>query len=177
MESTVCIAFMEILNRPFGLIIAYLLPGFVALVGIAPLVPTVAGWLKPVDQGVGVGPPVYALLAAIAIGMVASCFRWLLIDRIHALTGVGPPVFNARALEARPSAFTYLVENHYRYYQFYANTLVAVVFAYAIRRLLRTSSFLTFGTDLGVLILCAVLFAGSRDALTKYRNRSEQLVG
>jgi len=106
---------------------------------------------------VGVGPPVYALLVAIALGMVASCFRWLLIDRIHALTGVAVPIFNVRALEARPSAFTYLVENHYRYYQFYANTLVAVVWAYAIHRWLRTSSFLTFGTDLGVLVLCAVL--------------------
>jgi len=90
---------------------------------------------------------------------------------------VPAPAFNAQALEEHPSAFGYLVESHYRYYQFYANTLVAVVWTYSIHRWLRTDAILGFGTDLAVLILCAVLFAGSRDALTKYRNRSSQLVG
>jgi hypothetical protein len=177
LERTPCISFMEILNRQFGLIIAYVLPGFVALAGIAPLVPAVAGWLEPTGQGVGLGPPVYALLAATAAGMTVSCFRWLLIDQLHAMTGLGAPVFNARALEERPSAFTYLVESHYRYYQFYANTLVSVVWTYGIHRWLRTSPLLRFGSDVAVLILCAVLFAGSRDALEKYRSRCGQLVG
>jgi hypothetical protein len=167
---------MDILNRQFGLIIAYLLPGFIALAGIASLVPTVAGWLHT-DQTASFGAPVYAILAATAAGMIVSCFRWLLVDWIHALTGVPAPTFNAQALEERPTAFSYLVESHYRYYQFYANTLIAVLWTYSIHRWLRTDPLLNFGTDLAVLILCAVLFAGSRDALTKYRNRSSQLVG
>lgn len=33
------------------------------------------------------------------------------------------------------------------------------------------------GTDLGVLVLCVILFAGSRDALAKYYQRAGQLVG
>jgi hypothetical protein len=33
------------------------------------------------------------------------------------------------------------------------------------------------GTDLAVIILCAALFAGSRDTLAKYYQRSNQLVG
>jgi uncharacterized membrane protein YciS (DUF1049 family) len=111
------------------------------------------------------------------MGMIVSCFRWLLIDQLLKLTGVPAAVLDYRALEERIISFNYLVESHYRYYQFYANTLIAVLFAYGINRLLKTSSLLGFGTDLGVLILCAVLFAGSRDALWKYRNRSGQLVG
>jgi hypothetical protein len=168
---------MDNFNRHFGLIIAYLLPGFVALAGVAPLAPTVSAWLKPNDGGLGIGPPVYALMAAMAAGMIVSCFRWLLIDQLHSLTGVASPVFNAKALEERPSAFTYLVENHYRYYQFYANTLVAVVWTYGVYRILSISASLRPGTDIAVLILCIVLFAGSRDALSKYRNRCGQLVG
>lgn len=168
---------MEILNRHFGLIVAYLLPGFIALAGVAPLVPVVSSWLQPVNQGLGIGPPVYAIMAATATGMVVSCFRWLLIDRIHAWTGIATPALNYRALEDRMVSFNYLVESHYRYYQFYANTLIAVAWAYSVNRLLKTSSLLRFGTDLGVFILCAVLFAGSRDALAKYRHRSGQLVG
>jgi len=142
------------------------LPGFVALAGIAPLVPTVAGWLKA-DQSASFGAPLYALLAATAAGMVVSCFRWLILDWVHVLTGVTPPTFNARAL----------AEQHYRFYQFYGNLLIAVLWSYSIFRWLRMSSLLRSGTDIGVLILCGVLFAGSRDAISKYRERSRQLIG
>jgi hypothetical protein len=176
-EVASCIIFMDNLNRQFGLIVAYLLPGFIALAGIAPLIPVVSSWLEPLSQGIGIGPPLYALLAATAMGMVVSCFRWLLIDAIHSVTGITSPVLNYRALERRMESFNFLVESHYRYYQFYANALIAILFAYGINRLLKTSSLLGFGTDLGVFILCAVLFAGSRDALSKYRTRSGQLVG
>jgi hypothetical protein len=168
---------MDNLNRQFGLIVAYLLPGFIALAGIAPLIPVVSSWLQPLSQGIGIGPPLYALLAATAMGMVVSCFRWLLIDAIHSVTGITPPVLNYGALEQRLESFNFIVESHYRYYQFYANALISILFAYGVNRLLKTSSLLGFGTDLGVFILCAVLFTGSRDALSKYRTRSSQLVG
>lgn len=166
----------ETTSRHFGLIIAYLLPGFVALAGIAPLAPVVAGWLIAA-QTASLGTPLYTVLAATAAGMVVSCFRWLIVDQIHALTGLGAPAFNARALEQRPAAFAYLVESHYRYYQHYANLLIAVVWAYSIHRGLGTSPILGIGTDISVFVLCAALFAGSRDALLKYRNRSRRLIG
>lgn len=167
---------MDNLNRHFGLVIAYLLPGFVALVGLAPLSPTVAGWLAAGAHS-DLGTPVYALLAAMTAGMVVSCFRWLVIDQVHAVTGLGSSRFDARALEAHPTAFSYLIEQHYRYYQFYANVLVAVVWAYAVHRWRGASPLFGVGTDAGVVILSAVLFLGSRDALSKYRRRSGQLNG
>jgi hypothetical protein len=167
---------MDILNRQFGLIIAYLLPGFIALAGIAPLVPTVAGWLRA-GQTANLGAPIYALLAATAAGMIVSCFRWLIVDRIHLLAGVPGPVFNAQALEEQPGAFNYLVESHYRYYQFYANTLVALTWTYSICRILHPSPLLGIGTDVGMFFVAVALFAGSRDSLSKYRVRSKQLVG
>jgi len=167
---------MDILSRQFGLVIAYLLPGFIALIGVAPFVPMIAGWLRA-DQSGGFGAPVYALLAATAAGMVVSCFRWFLVDQVLVLTGLERPRFNAQALEQNPSAFNYLIENHYRYFQFYSNTLVAVIWTYFIYRSHSTSSHLTLGTDAGVMVLCTVLFAGSRDALGKFRMRSQLLAG
>jgi hypothetical protein len=101
----------------------------------------------------------------------------LIVDRIHLLAGVPGPVFNAQALEEQPAAFNYLVESHYRYYQFYANTLVALISTYSIYRVLRPSPILGVGTDIGILLVAAALFAGSRDALSKYRVRSKQLLG
>jgi len=162
----------------FGLLVGYLLPGFLGLLGLAPVSPVVSGWLHGVNLGdAGIGPPVYAVLSATMIGMIFSCIRWLIIDHVHAWTGVVSPMWNFRLLDGRLEALSYLVDNHYRYYQFYANTLIAVIWAYPIHRLLKTSPFLGVGTDLGALILCAVLFAGSRDALAKYYQRAGQLVG
>lgn len=176
LERTHCTPFMEILNRQFGLAIAYLLPGFIALLGIAPFAPVVTAWLKT-GQTASLGAPVYAILASIAAGMVVSCFRWFLLDPLVTLTGVGTSPFNTKALEQHPAALNFLIESHYRYYQFYGGTLLAAVWTYLIYRVLGTSPHLGFGTDFGMVILCAVLFAGARDTLSKYRNRSNQLVG
>src|SRR5258706_5960645 len=130
-KPTHCPPFMENLNRNFGLVIAFLLPGFVALAGIAPFSPLVRAWLSG-PETMNFFAPLYALLAATAVGMVVSAFRWLIIDGVHSLTGLGPPAFNARALEERPASFAALVESHYRYSPFYWNTLIAVVLTYGI---------------------------------------------
>src|SRR5581483_11753850 len=145
---------MDTSSRQFGLLVAYLLPGFIALAGIARIVPAVARWLQPtVDQGsTGLGPPVYAVLAATALGMVLSCFRWILIDHLHEWTGIRRPLWDVDRLEARLDAFNALVEFHYRYYQFYANTLIAVASTYLLYRWIGTPA-LGLPTDIGVLVL------------------------
>jgi hypothetical protein len=169
---------MSTFNNQFGLVVAYLLPGFIGLAGVAPLVPVVSAWLHPGTYAeASLGPPIYAVLAATTLGMIASCFRWLIIDHAHASTGMKPPRWDDARLNERLGAFNYLVESHYRYYQFVANTLVAVVWAYAINRWLHTSPLLGVGTDFAGVILCAVLFAASRDALSKYYSRTTALVG
>jgi hypothetical protein len=163
-------------NWPFGLLVAYVLPGFVGLTGLAPLVPSVAGWLQPTSAG-GLGPPVYAVLAATAVGMILSCFRWLTVDQIHHWTGLTQPTWDNRQLPDALVAFDYLVQNHYRYYEFCGNILLALIWSYLLNRFARTVPFLGLGTDLGMLILCLVLFVASRDALAKYYTRTGRLVG
>ena len=165
-------------NWQFGLIMAYVLPGFIALVGIAPLLPGVATWLHPVAQaGLGLGPPVYAVLAATAVGLFLSCFRWLTLDQIHYWTGVRRPDWDDRQLASTLGGFDYLVQNHFRYYEFCGNTLIAILWVYGLNRWRGTLPFLGAGTDLGVLIVSAVLFTASRDALVKYYTRTGRLVG
>ena len=165
-------------SNQFGLMVAYLLPGFIGLAGIMPFAPVVSTWLQPLNQAqASLGAPVYAVLAATTIGMIASCFRWLLLDHLHHWTGVKPPAWDDDRLSDRVVAFDYLVDNHYRYYQFFANTLVAVLFSYSVNRLMRTSSLLGLGSDFFIVILCATLFMGSRDSLSKYYARTSQLMG
>lgn len=168
----------ETSSRQFGLIVAYLLPGFIGLAGLSPLFPAVQDWLQPVKEGAfGFGPPIYAILSAIAVGMIVSCMRWLIIDHLHHWTGIRRPEWNDSALDRCLDAFNYIVEAHYRYYQFYANTLVALLLAYGMNRLGGKLPLLDMGTDLGVFLLCAVLFVGSRDALAKYYLRTGRLIG
>lgn len=162
-------------SRQFGLFIAYVLPGFIALAGLAPVFPLVARWLHPFDSGLG--PPLYALLAATAIGLLLSCFRWLVIDHVHLLMGLERPDWNDGLLDERLSGFDYLVQGHFRYYEFAGNTLLAILFAYTLNRLAGTWPFLGIGTDLGMVVLVSVLFAASRDAMAKYYTRTGRLVG
>lgn len=164
-------------TNQFGLMIAYLLPGFIGLAGIAPLAPAVGGWLSTgAHADAGVGPPIYAVLAATTLGMILSAFRWLLIDHLHHWTGLKPPRADFDRVAERLSAFTYAVEHNYRYYQFVANSLVAVVWAYVLNRWNGTAAF-GIGTDLAFVVVCATLFAASRNALSRYYARTAQLVG
>ncbi|HVV70327.1 MAG TPA: hypothetical protein VHI52_02330 [Verrucomicrobiae bacterium] len=91
--------------------------------------------------------------------------------------GIKRPEWRDQHLDGSLEAFDYLVENHYRYYQFYSNTLVAILWAYPVHRAMNSSPLLGFGTDLGAIVLCAVLFAGSRDTLAKYYSRTSRLMG
>lgn len=165
-------------SRQFGLIVAHVLPGFIGLAGIAPLFPAVVQWLQPVSQGeTGFGPPIYALMAATTVGMIVGCVRWLVVDHLLEWTGVPKVVSGYDRLAEKLDALDHLIEMHYRYYQFYANSLVAVLWAYGMNRFYGTLPLLGPGTDLGVLILRAVLLAGSRDTLTKYRQRLGRVLG
>jgi hypothetical protein len=154
------------------------LPGFIALSGVSPFVPAVGTWLMSATAGhMELGAPVYALLAALTSGMIVGCVRWLVVDHLLLWTGLRSPPWDLSQLECKLEAFNFVVENNYRYYQFYANATVATVWAYLVNRILKTSVLLGIGTDLGVLFLCAVLLLGARDSLAKYYERSSQLVG
>lgn len=164
----------------FGFLIAYILPGFIALAGFVPLFPVIGNWLQPVSSGefdLGLGPPLYAVLAALALGQVLSCFRWILIDQTHQWMGVTRPTWEDGQLDQVLGAFDYLVQSHYRYAEFCGNTLLALLWAYGVNRALGTLPALGIGTDVGLVVVAAVLFAASRSALTNYYTRTRRLIG
>ncbi len=169
---------MNISHNQFALIVAFLLPGFIGLVGIAPFVPLLATWLKPQTYAeASLGAPVYVLLAATTMGMLASSTRWLIVDHLHELTGLKRPTLDDKRLDEHLDAYKHLVDSHYRYYQSVANSLIAVIFSYGLNRVMATSPRLGIATDLAVLGICCILFAASRDALSKYYARTSRLIG
>ena len=117
-------------------------------------------------------------LGSAAAGMTVSAVRWAVLDSILHRTGLSRPIWDDSKLSERLPAVEFLVENYYRYYQFYGNTLVAMLFGYGTWRLSGAGSATAFGwIDVGVVFIAVVFVAGSRDTLRKYYERATLLLG
>jgi hypothetical protein len=169
----------EVTQKNFGLLIAYLLPGFVALWGVSFFSSTVKSWLSGTSpNSPTVGGFLYVTLASIGAGLTVSVVRWAVIDTIHHWTGIPDPKWDFSKLQENIAAFDTLVEIHYRYFQFYSNSLVSLLFLYVARRIAAGSSIPAVGlADLDFLLLACIFFAGSRDTLNKYYTRVGKLLG
>lgn len=162
--------------RNFGLLIAYVLPGFVVLWGLGYVSPTIASWLSGAGStGPSVGGFLYVFLASVGCGMTASAYRWTLLEQVLHRTGIRKPYFNFAMFHERLQGFERIVADHYQYYQFYGNTFIALVVAYPLWRLHGSSGSLF--TDAAFLIIEVVFFAGARDALRVFYRRASQLLG
>ena len=165
-------------NDNFGPLIAYLVPGATALAGISQFSPALQSWFAatPVDAPT-IGGFLYLTAASLAAGMTISAVRWVLIDALHAHTGLPAPRLNFSSLDRKVDALNLLIEIHYRHYQFYANMFVAVAIAYVCYRLASGWTTPLGWLDAGAIFLEAVFLVTSRDTLKKYYTRSQQLFG
>ena len=161
-------------NDNFGPLIAYLVPGATALFGLSFFSPVLRMWMSITPtEAPTIGGFLYLTIASLAAGMTVSAVRWGLVDTLHRWTGVAMPALDFSNLGDRVEAYALLIEIHYRHYQFHANMLVAVAFAYGCYRL---SSPGWGWIDAGVLVIEIVFFLSSRDNLRKYYARVQQLL-
>lgn len=153
-------------NDTFGPLIAYLVPGATALVGLSPFLPPVQGWLAGTPAGAPtIGGFLYLTVAALAAGMTVSALRWVVVDTLHARTGLPPPALDFSHLGPNVEALRLLIEIHYRHYQFYANMVVATAVAWAAHRFAVGWDAPAGPLDLAALVLLPVFYATSRDTL------------
>jgi hypothetical protein len=164
-------------NDNFGPLIAYLVPGATVLAGLSNFSPTLKGWFAVgPSESPSIGGFLFLTVAAIAVGMTVSAIRWATVDTLHEWTGLAIPSLNFSLLGTNVDAFVLLIEIHYRHYQFYANMLVASVIAYGCYRFSFGGDFSLRWIDFAFVGLEAVFFATSRDTLSKYYARSQQLL-
>lgn len=165
----------DVTRDNFGLLIAYILPGFVVLWGVSVFSATVRSWVGvSADQSPTVGGFLYVTVAAVAIGMVVSTIRWLIVDRLHHLTGIAQPKWDFSQLAGKLAAFDLLVDSHYRFYQFHANMLVAVAFTFLAHLL--NARYRPIDLILSFVVIEVILWVGSRDTLRKYNERTVALL-
>lgn len=120
----------------FGILIAFFLPGFVSLYALSNMSSRVAEVFKAVllkDQALGAS--FLILVASLVAGIVTSSFRELTLDWLHNKTGASIRQLNYRTLAAgnQLEVFREAINNTYRYYQFYGNTLIALIFLGVLR--------------------------------------------
>ena len=168
----------DVTRDNFGLLIAYVLPGFVALWGVSFFSETVRQWLgTSADNSPTIGGFLYVTVASVATGMLVSTVRWMTIDRIHHLTGIPAPGWDFARLGDRLSAFELFVSGHYQFYQFHANMAVSVAFTFCVYAFAAPIRGLQ-----GVAVVASfffveiILWFGSRDTLRKYYHRTSALL-
>lgn len=163
-------------NRPrindFGLLIAYVLPGFIALGGIQALIggPTGLPW----GAHATIGEFLFFTVASFIAGLTVSMLRWLVIDTIHHCSGTRPPNSDFTWLHDRTEAFGPLLDGHLRYFPFYANMVIAMSGALVARHVALSPWWHIDRLDAALLGGVVLFFLASRGALQTYRSRASK---
>jgi hypothetical protein len=114
----------------FGLIIAYILPGTVTVYGLRYLSPRIDALWSTLERGqIVVGPLILIGVSALAVGLIVSSFRVVVLEPILYCTGVKQTIikYDKIADAERRELFSQMVENVYRYEQFYGNVLLSLL--------------------------------------------------
>jgi len=118
-----------------GTLIAFICPGVVGLLGLAygfPVLDSVVVAAQASEQSIGVF--LFAALLALAVGVVISGLRALVLDpiiysgRMPFLKPIAPPIIHFEKLQ-NPGilgAHQAAVEAYYRYYQFYSTMAIGL---------------------------------------------------
>ena len=166
----------ELTDKNFGLLIAYVLPGFVTLWTLKDVNPLVSEWLSPSPTiPAGLESLFFVAMASTTAGLTISAIRWAFVDTLHHFTGLPRPVWDDSRLPTHLQAFNAVIEWHYRHYQFYSNMLVALAALFTVRCFHepRPEPWMIAG-----FFLVEVIFvATSRDTLRKYYARTARLLG
>ena len=167
----------EVSTRNFGLLIAYVIPGFAVVLALSTRYPTLAQWLAAsTTDAPSVGGFLYATLASITAGMLLNLIRWLLLDPLHHWMGVPRARWDVTLLATHADGFETFVEYHFRYYQFFAASFLAVLLIACMPDVMARLATSSSQAYLSAMVFGAALFAASRDALTKYYVRTNHLL-
>ena len=123
----------DLTSTSFGYIIAFLLPGLLGLYALTFWSTPVRDLLDPALKAeANVGPSVILLLIALGIGLCVSALRFFLFEKLLCRAHMFPAdMFSKLAAEGRLTSFKAVVDEHYRYHQFYGGCAVAVLILYA----------------------------------------------
>jgi small-conductance mechanosensitive channel len=172
----------EVTDKNFGVIIAFWLPGVILLWGLTYSYPELSAWLTKASgsEAATIGGFLYVTLAALALGMVISAVRWLIIDTIFhyvPLVRVQRGEFDFGSLKQKDAfvVFQGAVETFYRFYQYYSNTLVSIAAAVIAYGVIGGKEPISSFVLVVIGVTCFALFLASRDSLKNYYSCRAQI--
>jgi len=119
----------DLTSTSFGYVIAFLLPGLICLYGLSFWFKEVPAILQPTSNPESsLGPSLVFLLLALAIGLFVSAGRWLLYEKFLCKDKCfAPQHFQRLRTPDQLTAFKAVVDEHYRYHQFFGGMTLAIV--------------------------------------------------
>lgn len=160
---------------------AFLLPGMILLYGIGLWYPSLFPALQAADKAdASIGPSIIYLLVCVAAGLIISAVRWVFYEKgVCRKKQFNPDHFNRLSQSNKLSSFKAVVDEHYRYHQFYGRASIALLpsFAYLFRWTYATQSCFRV-TSLAILILLAEVLLGytASGAWCRYIDRGNHIV-
>jgi len=186
---------MPVPTIDFGVFIAYLLPGVIALYGLALVVPQLRSAVKA-DSQLGLGGALIVTLVALTLGGFLSIGRAAVIDATFAsplpllncaslayLGGIPAVAPDYRQLfdSGRREAFLLAIANEQRPYQFCGNTALAMILLLVCwlislpkERRKRPRTILLAA---GAVMLVIVLYAGARSSYYAFMRATSAING
>lgn len=143
---------------------------------LAQFIPEIAMWLGVLHfPGPTVGGFLYGTLGAMGTGLTLNALRWMTLDQLHHVTGIPSPALDFSTLRHHFDAYQGIVDNHFRYHQFYGNTLLVFLTLPLAPELgpAWPGGFAGWGFW-GLLIV--VFYLASRDTLAKYYSRAAAML-
>ena len=176
------------IGRAFGLAIAFLAPGMIGLYAASLHVAMLRSWFEAAGRGqTTIGGFLSMVIAASGAGVFVSGMRWYLVEeRIRQDAGVPAEHGTAGRRDAKTElAYQNIRAQHYDFYLFYANTLVALGvlwLAWLPGQLVGVPAEVSWTTVRPILITALtaatgrVLFASATDAYERYQKKRAELL-
>jgi hypothetical protein len=171
----------ELTSTSFGYIIGFLLPGLFGLYGLGLWLRDVQDLLKPAaSTDATIGPSFFLLLSALTMGLLLSAVRFFTFEKwICKSHSLDADIFKKLAGIDKLAAFNAVVEQHYRYHQFYGGCAVAVFIAFPRwlwDRWAASTYLLRFSLIAGFCLLETMLLITARDSFVRYVDRGNNIV-
>src|SRR5262245_28082184 len=173
----------DLFSKSFDHLLAFVLPGLVAIWGYSYWDPAGLGaWFHTAATAeTTIGGFLFLVLAALAVGVFMSGARWLLLENLlHVFPS--PPALKdeRRAEDGVREAYADARHNHYYYYLFYANMFCALPVVFIGWKLNQNPapSWSEFFWKLGAFVAAeVVLFSSARNAISRFKTKAVKILG
>jgi hypothetical protein len=177
----------ELSSESFGLIIAYLLPGLVGLFSLSLWSYTVRRALEVfLTAQANFNLLLLVILAALAIGLLVTALRWLLLERLFSRANqLTPSEFASLGSGEKFVAFVAAVDAHYRYHQFFGGMAIVIPVFYCgwLKNIILSENNVNAVNVFKVVLLTLLLLGlewtmilAAKDTYHKFVNRARNIL-